>query len=242
MRSSQVKPLASEPVGATLLALEATSTISGVVLVRAGALLGSVCLRHGLNLSGNLLRATEWLLERHALALAQVDALAVNVGPGAFTALKIGAMIAKTWAHALGKPLVAVNAFEACAAGMPTQVPTLVALPARRDALYLQWLLPALNAPPTPLCEPAFVVQGELEAWLRAHMPQDSHLQAVGVAHAREWVQSHFNIRSWQLLESPPPEGVASVGWLRYQQREFVHPFSLTPLYIQPPAIHLKQG
>ncbi|MCS6922805.1 MAG: tRNA (adenosine(37)-N6)-threonylcarbamoyltransferase complex dimerization subunit type 1 TsaB [Fimbriimonadales bacterium] len=223
-----------------LLALEATGSVSGVALLREGTLLGSVRLAHGMNLSGSLLRATEWLLQRHGLTLAQVDALAVDVGPGAFTALKIGVMVAKSWAHALSKPLVAVNAFEACAAQMPAGVPTLVALPARRDALYLQWLSPQVNAVPEPLSEPAFVVQGDLADWLARHAPSASGRQAAGVPRAREWIAPIMPDLHWQLLDAPPPEGVATVGWQRFQQGALVHPFSLTPLYLQPPSIHLK--
>jgi tRNA threonylcarbamoyl adenosine modification protein YeaZ len=106
---------------AYLLAIEATGAVCGVALVQDGALAGAVRLAHGLNLSGNLLHAAEWLLGRRGLSLAQVDAFAVDVGPGAFTGLKIGAVLAKSWAHALGKPLVAVSAFEACAAQMPAR-------------------------------------------------------------------------------------------------------------------------
>ncbi|GIV05732.1 MAG: hypothetical protein KatS3mg016_1307 [Fimbriimonadales bacterium] len=222
----------------TLLALEATGTVSGIALMQEGALLGSVRLVHGMNLSGNLLHATEWLLERQRLQLAQVNAIAVDVGPGAFTALKIGVTMAKSWTHALDKPLIAVSAFEACAAEMAEGIPTLVALPARRDALYLQWLLPMHDAVPTPLCEPAFVVQGEVEAWLVQHTPPTEPLQAIGVERARLWIAPHLTGAHWKRIESPSPEGVAHVAWRRWQQKEFVHPFSLTPLYIQPPSIH----
>ncbi|MCS7208046.1 MAG: tRNA (adenosine(37)-N6)-threonylcarbamoyltransferase complex dimerization subunit type 1 TsaB [Fimbriimonadales bacterium] len=223
-----------------LLALEATGSISGVALLREGALLGSVRVAHGMNLSGNLLYATEWLLQRHALTLEQVSVLAVDVGPGAFTALKIGVTIAKSWAHALSKPLSAVNAFEACATEMPVGVPTLVALPARRDALYLQWLLPHAEAVPTPMCEPAFVVQAELGAWLEQNTPSVIPLHAIGAPHAREWLAPILPNLVWRVADSPTPEGVARIGWHRFCTGEFVHPFSLTPLYIQPPSIHLK--
>lgn len=225
-----------------LLAIEATGTISGVALTRDGALLGCVRLEHGMNLSGNLLHAAEWLLERHSLQLAQMDAIAVDVGPGAFTALKIGVTMAKSWAHALEKPLIAVSAFEACAAEMAAGIPALVALPARRDALYLQWLLPALEAVPNPLCEPAFVVQDEIGAWLAQYTPQAEPVQAIGVERARLWITPHLPGVHWKIVESPPPEGVAHVAWRRWQQKEFVHPFSLTPLYIQPPSIHTFQS
>ena len=225
---------------AYLLAIEATGAVCGVALMQGGALTGAVRLAHGMNLSGSLLHGAEWLLGRRGLSLAQVDAFAVDVGPGAFTGLKIGVMLAKSWAHALGKPLVTVSAFEACAAQMPAGAPTLVALPARRDALYLQWLLPLDEGLPSPLSEPAFVVREALGEWLAHSAPETDALQAVGATHAREWLAPHLLRLHWRTLDAPPVEGVAQVGWHRLQAGETVHPFALVPLYIQPPSIHLK--
>jgi tRNA threonylcarbamoyl adenosine modification protein YeaZ len=225
---------------AYLMAIEATGAVCGVALVQDGALAGAVRLAHGMNLSGSLLHGAEWLLGRRGLSLAQVDAFAVDVGPGAFTGLKIGVMLAKSWAHALGKPLIAVSAFEACAAQMPTDAPTLIALPARRDALYLQWLLPVDEGLPQPLGEPAFIVRDALSDWLTHSYPREGFLQAVGVAHAREWLKPYLPRMHWRIIDAPPVEGVAQVGWRRFLAGEFVHPFALTPLYIQPPSIHRK--
>jgi tRNA threonylcarbamoyladenosine biosynthesis protein TsaB len=225
---------------AYLLAIEATGAVCGVALMQGGALTGAVRLAHGMNLSGSLLHGAEWLLGRRGLSLAQVDAFAVDVGPGAFTGLKIGAMLAKSWAHALGKPLIAVSAFEACAAQMPAGAPTLVALPARRDALYLQWLLPLDEGLPSPLSEPAFVVRDALSDWLTHSYPREGFLQAIGAAHAREWIAPHLPRLHWCIIDAPPVEGIAQIGWRRFLAGECVHPFALTPLYIQPPSIHRK--
>jgi tRNA threonylcarbamoyladenosine biosynthesis protein TsaB len=225
---------------AYLLAIEATGAVCGVALMQGGALTGAVRLAHGMNLSGSLLHGAEWLLGRRGLSLAQVDAFAVDVGPGAFTGLKIGVMLAKSWAHALGKPLIAVSAFEACAAQMPTGAPTLVALPARRDALYLQWLLPIDEGLPQPLGEPAFIVRDALSDWLTHSYSREGFLQAIGAAHAREWIAPHLPRLHWRTLDAPPVEGVAQIGWRRFLAGECVHPFALTPLYIQPPSIHRK--
>ena len=225
---------------AYLLAIEATGAVCGVALMQGGALTGAVRLAYGMNLSGSLLHGAEWLLGRRGLSLAQVDAFAVDVGPGAFTGLKIGVMLAKSWAHALGKPLIAVSAFEACAAQMPAGAPTLVALPARRDALYVQWLLPVDEALPQPLGEPAFVVRDALSDWLTHSYPREGFLQAIGAAHAREWIAPHLPRLHWCIIDAPPVEGIAQIGWRRFLAGECVHPFALTPLYIQPPSIHRK--
>jgi tRNA threonylcarbamoyladenosine biosynthesis protein TsaB len=227
-----------------LLAIESTGAVCGVALIEGGTLLGSVRLSHGQNLSGSLLHATDWLLTRHRLRIEQVDAFAVDVGPGSFTGLKIGVMLAKTWAHALQRSLVGVSAFEACAAIAPAEMPLLVALPARRDALYLQWL-----SGTTALCAPAMVKQSHLPDWLRSAWERMSETGAqhalpplvIGTSQAWEWLQPLLPNALFQPIECPDPEGVARVGWQRLQTGETTHPFSLTPLYIQPPSITLPK-
>lgn len=222
-----------------LFAIESTAKIGGIALLHEGQLLGSVRVAHGHNLSGNLLSATEWLLNRHGLTVESLKAVAVDVGPGSFTGVKIGVVIAKTFAHALGIDLVGVNAFEACASVMPEGVPTLVALPARRDALYLQWISP--SALPKALGAPAMVVQHALEDWLRENAPRESEQNAIGVAQARAWIAPILPNLRWRILDAPPPEGVAQVGWHYWQTKRTHSPFQLVPFYLQPPSIHLSR-
>ncbi|CUU10855.1 tRNA threonylcarbamoyladenosine biosynthesis protein TsaB [Armatimonadetes bacterium GBS] len=218
-----------------LLALESTANLAGVALVHSGKLMGAVQIAHGQNLSGNLLHATEWLLNRHGLSREAIRAVAVDVGPGAFTGLKIGVMIAKTLAHALNLDLVGVSAFEACACVMPEGTPTLVALPARRDALYVQWLLP--KPIPEPLSQPAMVLQHALSAWLEQTTPAREGCQAIGSPKARGWLEPLMPALRWRMIEAPPPEGVAQVGWVRWQAGERTSPFQMVPFYLQPPSI-----
>lgn len=218
-----------------LLAIESTASLAGVTLVDAGQVVGTVRIAHRHNLSGNLLYATEWLLNRHGLEREALRAIAVNVGPGSFTGLKIGVVIAKMWAHVWAIDLVGVSAFEACAVEMPEGIATLVALPARKDALYMQWL--RSQVVPEPLSPPAMVLHHALSEWLQQSCPDVPEYGAIGVAQARSWIEPLLPNLHWRTIESPSPEGVARVGWQRWQAKEVVAPFQLVPFYLQPPSI-----
>lgn len=55
------------------------------------------------------------LMHDQGLSLKELDGIAVSVGPGSFTGLRVGVVCAKTLAYALQKPLIAVDTFEAVA-------------------------------------------------------------------------------------------------------------------------------
>jgi len=70
------------------------------------------------------------------LAFDRLDRIAVTVGPGSFTGLRIGIAFAKGLAFALGRPTVGIGALEALAAEASGLV--FPAIDARRGQLYLQ--------------------------------------------------------------------------------------------------------
>ncbi len=75
------------------------------------------------------------------LSISDMDRVAVNVGPGSFTGVRIGVSAARGFALALGIPAIGVTAFEALAAEIHIanpENPVLVLLDAHRGEIYAQ--------------------------------------------------------------------------------------------------------
>jgi tRNA threonylcarbamoyladenosine biosynthesis protein TsaB len=79
-----------------------------------------------------LIPAIDDLLAALHLTRADIEGLAVSIGPGGFTGLRIGVATAAAWAHALGLPLSGVSTLEAIAAGVQDSGLVVAALDARR--------------------------------------------------------------------------------------------------------------
>jgi tRNA threonylcarbamoyladenosine biosynthesis protein TsaB len=68
--------------------------------------------------SAVLTRFIEDLFRETGYPLQRIDAIAVSMGPGSYTGLRIGVAAAKGLCYALGKPLIAVPTLRAMAEGM----------------------------------------------------------------------------------------------------------------------------
>jgi len=79
---------------------------------------------------------TREVMAKAGLVFASLDLIAVTVGPGSFTGLRVGIAFAKGLALALDRPAVGVGTLEALAAEATGLV--FAAIDARRGQLYLQ--------------------------------------------------------------------------------------------------------
>jgi tRNA threonylcarbamoyladenosine biosynthesis protein TsaB len=65
---------------------------------------------------------SEFVIKESGYTLADLDAIAVSMGPGSYTGLRIGVSTAKGFCYALDKPLIAIDTLKAMAAGMIEQI------------------------------------------------------------------------------------------------------------------------
>jgi tRNA threonylcarbamoyladenosine biosynthesis protein TsaB len=83
-----------------------------------------------------LMEFVDAALDAAGMNLPDIDRVAVTIGPGSFTGIRVGVAAARGLALALGVPAVGVSTLAALAADRPG--PSLIAIDAKRDEVYWQ--------------------------------------------------------------------------------------------------------
>ena len=120
-----------------ILSIETSAKACSAAVTEDGALLASAFQCSGLTHSRTLMPMVEGMLKNADLSLAACDAVAVAVGPGSFTGIRIGVAAAKGLAWAAELPCAGCSTLEAMAwslAGFQGEV--CAAMDARRHQVY----------------------------------------------------------------------------------------------------------
>ena len=127
----------ADPSASLVLGMDTSCASDSIALARDGLVLASQQVRRPRRKGAALAVAIRGLLEAVNHVPADLRALAVVTGPGAFTGLRVGIATAQGLAAGLGIPTFACSATEAWAAGAPaSRVPVAVTLDARRRQVY----------------------------------------------------------------------------------------------------------
>ncbi len=96
-----------------LLAIDTSTRNAGAALARDGQVVSAHSWRSAVNHTAELMPAVSQLLTAAGLTVNDLDGITVALGPGGFSALRVGMSVAKGLAMVSGKPLLGVNTLEA---------------------------------------------------------------------------------------------------------------------------------
>ena len=95
-----------------ILALDTTTVVATAAIVRQGKVLAEVALGVQRNHAERILPAIDLVLREAGVKPAQLECIAVCIGPGSFTGQRIGLSLAKGMAEGLGIRLVPVSTLK----------------------------------------------------------------------------------------------------------------------------------
>ncbi|HVC94200.1 MAG TPA: tRNA (adenosine(37)-N6)-threonylcarbamoyltransferase complex dimerization subunit type 1 TsaB [Pirellulales bacterium] len=223
-----------------ILALE-TSGMSGSVAALAGdTLLGELALNPDQRSARSLAPAIRDLLFQCGWQAGDVELLAVTVGPGSFTGLRVGVTTAKTFAYAVGAKAIGLNTLSVVASQVPGDVPgemLAVAMDAQRSELFAATFRRGAAGSMESISEAAIVNRDDWLASLPVGClvsgPALSKL-AEGVPAGRTCVASAF----WY----PTAAAVGRLAAVRFANGESDDALRLVPIYMRRSAAEEKAG
>ena len=98
-----------------ILSVDTSATAASVALSEEGKLIGETFINTSLTHSQTLIPMVEQLLNNTKTEISDIDAIAVNAGPGSFTGVRIGVAAVKGLAFANDIPCVSVSTLESMA-------------------------------------------------------------------------------------------------------------------------------
>ena len=99
----------------SILSIDTSSQVSSVAVLSAERVAAEISMQGALTHSETLMPHIETALRMARVEKSELEGIAVSIGPGSFTGLRIGLASAKMMAYALHIPLIAVPTLEALA-------------------------------------------------------------------------------------------------------------------------------
>src|SRR5437016_3375486 len=110
------------------LAIETSGSVGSVAVLESTRVLGEQSLALGRQHGQSLVPTIRQLLSDCGKRARDCDLVAVSIGPGSFTGLRVGVVCAKTLAYAADCRLAAVDTLHAIACNSPPDVSTVEVL------------------------------------------------------------------------------------------------------------------
>ena len=95
-----------------VLGIETSTAQASVTIGSEQGIVGSCTISRGATPGEFLLPAVEFLMQQSGLSYRNLQAVAVGLGPGLFTGLRVGVATAKSLAQALSVPIIGVSSLD----------------------------------------------------------------------------------------------------------------------------------
>ena len=119
-----------------ILAVDTTSNICSTALLEDEIKIDENTINNGLTHSENLMPLVQELLERNKINLDEINLIAICVGPGSFTGIRIGIASIKAMAEVYNIPIAQVTSLEGLAKASKSNETIVSLIDARNNQVY----------------------------------------------------------------------------------------------------------
>lgn len=218
------------------LALETSGRETSVALLRDEETLSTGSLAPPLRTAAGLAPLMQGQIAAADLSLRDVDLIALPVGPGSFTGLRVGVTTAKTLAYGLGCQVLGLNTLEVLAHQVPAGIKSVWAvLDAQRGQLFAGKFVAAGDK--WSIDQPTKIV--DFEPWLD-HIGPEDHVSGAGLQRVEDRLPAHIRLvdrAHWM----PQASSVGRLGVRKFAAGQRDDLWTLVPQYYRPSAAEEKR-
>ena len=223
-----------------ILGIESAGTQVGCAVGGHEGVLASAHSGRGRRHAEALAPQIDFVRRQAGIEISEIAAVAVDVGPGLFTGLRVGIATAVAMAYGLGVPMIPVPSLDLMA--FPARWSNrliVVALDARRGELFTA-LFRKVPGGVQRVRDAAVRTPQELSAEIQA---LDEPTLFIGDG-ALRYVDSFAGLRGVEMAEqglaNPSAPYLVQLAHARAMREEFVQPWELEPVYLRQPDAEIN--
>lgn len=192
--------------------------------------------RHAENLTPQI----DFVRRQAGIELGEIGAIAVDVGPGLFTGLRVGIATAKAMAHALQVPMVGLNSLDLLAFPLRFTSRLIAAVVDARRAEVFAALYRQVPGGVQQITEPAVLPPDELAGELLAR-PDDVLVVGDGGLRYRDLFADMASVEVAEQGQSyPSAASLVQLAHARALREEFVPHWEIKPFYLRKPDAEIN--
>jgi len=223
-----------------ILAIESSAKVGSVAIMEDDSIICSITSGVERTHSEKLMPLVDRAITESGIRQNDLDAIAVSIGPGSFTGLRIGVGLAKGLAFALNIPVVPVETLLALAYNLPgSDIPVCAVCVSRKEELFtatFQWCEDRFER----LCDDAADSPEEIAG----RITERTIFIGDGVDVWGEFFQQALGDLFAAAPESewrPRAETIGKLGFESFDKGEYPALADLTPKYVREPTPIVKK-
>ena len=222
-----------------VVGIETSGSIGSVAVCDGNTVVGRQTFGKASNHGKEIVSSLETVFNEVKWKPEDIDLIAVSIGPGSYTGLRIGVTCAKTLAYGLGKPVIDVPTLDVLAGNIKDDVKHICpVIDAKRKRVYA-CIYSRKNSKNKRTTDFLIITPGELKDIL----PESTLIFGDGVAPYKEiFAQMKVTIIEDEKPGIAEAVDVARLGLERYEQGERCEINALVPLYLRKSEAEEKLG